>query len=395
MSIIRIDIKHSNDNIWTAQKLGEPYVLNTYEHSWDNNTLKFTDGFMSLECEIELTEDEQNALTSCLIKDSENFVPHWQSLTPDLHRTIQRIVKEIWVTAEYVDHCLRKTSKGIRLSPLKLPEKSINPSQAFPVMLWIFSDEERIQIKPFIEELDSRHRNQYNNGLLLPFPVSFDQKTIYLRDDEVVQFFENIDQTDEIPPFWDLYGIAWENFAKNKAYDSSILILATSMETTLKWCLQKHGDDISNYLIDNMPSPSLEKLFDAVREYTTFDLPEHFRGWLKQLAQARNFIAHKPRGFEIDVLQIVRWFAMGEAILKTIINKENDPLVGFKVKPIGENVNEKFPPDTIGIVMRREKFQYEEDGKLHVVLDSGSSYYFSNNSCEKLPRRQQSFPDIV
>jgi hypothetical protein len=150
----------------------------------------------------------------------------------------------------------------------------------------------------------------------------------------------------------------------------------------------------ANFFIEKMQSPSLDNLYLCARDHTPHEFPEHFRPWLVQLAKARNFIAHKPRGVEIDVLQIARWFAVGEAILKSTINKMNDPLVGYLIEPVGNHVDEKFPPQTRGVVLRREEFRKTGEERLHVVLDSGESRYFGENTFQKLPNAQQKFSDV-
>jgi len=93
------------------------------------------------------------ALVKCLTKDRVPFVPHWQTLTPDVHRTVQRIEEKVWETARIVDYCFRRTPKGIRLTSMKLPKQYISQSQAFPVMHWQFSDEEKKRLSPLYAEV--------------------------------------------------------------------------------------------------------------------------------------------------------------------------------------------------------------------------------------------------
>ena len=392
MSKITIHINHDS-LLWPAVDRDDE--IKSYSHSWGGNTVRFGDGGITITCEVELSEEEQAALVKCLTKDRVPFVPHWQTLTPDVHRTVQRIEKQVWQTARIVDYCFRRSPKGIRLTPLKLPKQHINQSQAFPVMHWQFSEEERDRLSPLYADLSPEARRRYDKGgIMIPFSVPFDQKQIHMRGEEVDEVFEHIDKATELPPYWALYGIAWENFAKNKSHDSAILILATSIETALKRCLKQHGDDIANYFIEKMQSPSLDKLYLCAREHTPHEFPEHFRPWLMQLAKARNFVAHKPRGVEIDVLQIARWFAVGEAILKAIIDKENDSLVGYLIEPVGKRADEKLPPNTRGVVLRREEFLKTGEERLHVILDSGESWYFGENAFSRLPNAQQKFPDV-
>lgn len=391
MSKITLQIDHDG-LLWPAYDKDDE--VRSYSHSWDANEIRFGDGGIVISSEVELSEGEQIALFKCMAKDTIPFVPHWQSLTPDLHRTVQRIEKQVWDAARFVDYCFRRSPKGIRLPPLKLPRRHINQSQSFPVMYWHFTEDEKERLRPCFADLSAQARQVYDKGILIPFSVPFDQKTIYLRSEDVEDVFGQIDTATELPPYWSLYGIAWENFAKNKSNDSAILILATSIETALKWCLKQAGDGIAKFFIEKMQSPRLDDLYLCAREHTQYDLPDHFKPWLMQLVRARNFVAHKPRGVEIDVLQIARWFAVGEAILKAIIGKKNDPLVGYLIEPVGKQVNEKFPSNTKGVVLRREEFRNTGEEKLHVVLDSGESWYFGEGTFQKLPTAQQKFPDV-
>ncbi len=392
MSTISIRLNHDS-LLWPAVDRDDE--IKSYNHSWNGNTLKFGSGGIFIKCEIELSHEEQESMVRCLAKDSTSFVPHWQTLTVTLHRTVQRVEKEVWNIARTVDSSFRKSPKGIRLAPPKLPVGHINQSQAFPVMHWLFNDEEKTRLSPIFEGFADPVKQRYRNGIMIPFSVSFDQKQIYMKKEEVDEIFDQVDVAEDTPPFWTLYAIAWENFAKNKSNDSAILILGTSIETALKWCLKEQGNGISNFLIEKMQSPSLDQLYTCAKENTTYEFPDHFRGWLKQLVTARNFVAHKPRRMDIDVLQIARWFAVGEAILKALIKKESDKLVGYLVEPIGEHINEKFSPSTIGVVLRKENYNNTNEEKLHVMLDTGESYYFGENAFQKLSNKYQKFPDIV
>lgn len=392
MSNITIHLKHGN-LLWTAYDKGDG--LKSHSHSWDCNTVTFDDFGIRLTCEVILTEEEQTALVKCLTKESHPFVPTWQTLTIDVQRTVQRIEKQVWGAARFVDYCFRRSPKGIRLPPLELPQRHVNQSQSFPVMHWQFSEEEKKRLSPLYVNLSSEARSRYDKGgVMIPIPV-FEHKQIHMQDNEVEEIYQYMDSATESPPYWALYGIAWENFANNKSYDSAILILATSIETALKWCLKQHGDNIANYFIEKMQSPSLDKLYMCALENTPHEFPEHFKSWLMQLGIARNFIAHKPREVDIDVLQIARWFALGEAILKAITDKENDPLVGYLIEPIGERADDNFPANTRGVVLRREEFRQTGEYKLHVIFDSGVSWYFGENTFNKLPNSQQKFPDVA
>jgi len=159
------------------------------------------------------------------------------------------------------------------------------------------------------------------------------------------------------------------------------MILATSIETALKWWLIEKGDPISEYLITNIQSSPIDKLYSCARKNTEIKLPKYFGSWLVQLRNSRNDIAHRPINKDIHPLEVARWFAVGEAILGAFEGIIIEPMVGFIVEPIGEKANEKFPPDSIGLVLRRETL-YKENS-YHVVLDTGETWRFGENAFKK------------
>ncbi|MCP3670909.1 MAG: hypothetical protein GY814_10845 [Gammaproteobacteria bacterium] len=394
MSEISLNIRHASQ-LWTMHERGEGLKVYTHDLTEMGAQVKFYDFGITVTCEIDLSEREQDSLLNCLVKDQIPYIPHWQALTPDIHRTVQIIESKLMDVARLADHGFRKVPKGIRLPPAKVTKTYLNQSQGFPIMNWKLSDNEKERLSEIISGFSLEAQKKYENGIVqIPLSISFGQKQIFMDDAEVEAAFQNMNTGDSIPPFWTLYGLAWENFSQNRSHDAAILILATSLETALKWCLMSQGDDISNFLIDNIPSPPLRKLYECACQYTAFDFPEHFSGWLHQLSTARNFVAHKPKGFKIDMLLLGRWFAIGEAILKAISGKDNEPLVGYLVKPIGERASEQFTDDACGVVLRREAFRNTEEEKLHVLMDTGETYYFSDSSFETLPDKKQKFPDI-
>lgn len=361
-----------------------------FTHQWGANKVVFTSGVLSITTEVDLSEEEQVALVKCLTQDDPAFVPHWQTLTPDLHRTVQRIEKQVMEAARVVDYSFRKSPKGIRLTPFKVPKQFINQSQAFPVVRWRLSDDERMRLQTLYSHLKPSAQQAYDQqGILIPLPVSFERRQVHLNKNEVDEIFTQISNTVEIPPFWALYGVAWESF-ENKSFDSAVLILATAIETALKWLLNQRADCIASYLIENTQSPPVEKLYQCARENTPVDFPEHFKKWLVRMRDARNFVAHKPRRSVIDPLEIARWFAVGEAIFKATSGQANDPLVGYIVEPQGEKADSKFPRDTRGVVLRREEL-YNQNS-LHVVLDTGETWRFNEGAYKRAAN--QSFPEF-
>jgi len=399
MSRLNFRIQH-DQQFWTMHEKGGEWKHYKHNIGDDDTQISFGDFGIGISCEIHLESEDRKALAQCLVKEPHpgtQHIPLWHHLTPELHSVVLQIEKKIKAVARLADHGFRKTPKGVRLPPAK-PQKAHyngNTAQRYTFILWRVTAEEWADFEGSIDALTEPVRARYlKQGIRIPLSKPFDQKQIHLNEEEVALAFKNIDEVEDIPPFWSLYGIAWENFTENDAHDAAILILATAIETTLKWCLIDKGDAISNYLIDNMQSPPLKQLYKCASENTEMALPAHFGGWLGQLSAARNFAAHKPRGFEIDLLQIGRWFAVGEAILKAISHSDNDPLVGYLVKPIGEKAREIFAENTNAVVLRREAFHNTGENRLHVLVSTGETYYFSEKSFEKLSDKLQKFPDI-
>lgn len=394
MSKISVNIKHRS-MLWTMHE--EAGDLRIYSHELDaiGTKVTFFDAGMTVACDVQLDDFEKDALLSCLVKDSIYFIPHWQNLTVDVHRTVQRIESKLMEVVRVADYGFRRISKGIRLPPVEITKAYLNSNQGFEVMNWELSIVEQEKLDELIFDFSPVGQEKYKRGIVqIPLSISFGQKHIRLDENEVKTAFGNMKEEESIPPFWTLYGLAWENFSKNRSHDAAILVLATSIETALKWCLSEYGDSIAKYLIENVQSPPLRKLYECACENTTLDFPSHYSSWLQQLSNARNFVAHKPRGFELDLLLIGRWFAVGEAILNAIIGNQNEPLVGYLVKPIGKHASEKFPEDSRAVVLRRERFNKADEEKLHVLMDTGETYYFSESAFEKLPEKSQKFPDI-
>ncbi|MCO4780440.1 MAG: hypothetical protein KC471_08630 [Flavobacteriaceae bacterium] len=389
-SIIRIGLTY-DQLLWSAHE-----STRSFTHSWDDNTVYFENHSVTIDCSIEIPSQIRTKLVKCLAVDREqDIVPIWNSLDLDLTDIVSLIEQEVLAAARYVDSCFRRSSKGVRLPPFQIQKKDLNRAQPFNYMTWIFSDSERKEVEHIFKGFCSAAKSRLNGGLDLPTCNVFDQKQIYLTTDEVSKIFSNF-TTEEAPPFWNLYSIAWQTFVSQKqSQDSSVLLLCTAIETCLKWSLIKSSDDIANTLIDKMPSPRLDQLYEICVEKTDFPFPNHFKNWLGQLAQARNFFAHKPRGASLPLLQIVRWFAIGEALLKATIYVESDPLVGSIIKPNDTPKEESgLTKDSQGVVLRRETYYGDSIDKLHALMDMGDSYYVSEDKIEVLPKKQQKFPDI-
>lgn len=364
---------------YTQQLWLEDFHAN-YSYESDSNTLTFGMSGTSITTEIELSELEQEKLVKCLISDQQNHIPHWQNLTPDLHRTVERIVQKIMQVSILADYSIRKSPKGIRLKPLSFERRFLNQSQSFPVLYWTFSDEERTRLKNLYSHLNENLQKKYDRGIMIPMPEPFERRQIFLTKEEANEIGETFKNAEEIEPYWELYSTALENCI-NYSFGSAVLILATSIETALKWWLNKNGDEIAKFLITYSPSPSIEKLYECARTNTEIDLPGAYIQWIKELRDIRNIIAHKPISTQINRLEIARWFAIGEAILKLISGHKSDKLVGHLVEPVGKKAIDKFADNSRGIVMRKEILDKEQF--YHIMVDTGETWRFTRKGFKK------------
>ena len=352
----------------------------SFTFKWSKHTVIFGTYGINVTTEFDISDDEQIALIKCLAKRDPQFPPHWQTLTPDLHRLVERMTGQILEAAITADNCLRKIPKGLRLAPLEFTKHRTQAGQMFPVIRWQFSKKEQERFMPILETYGPDVAKAYNSGMVIPMPVHFERRQVSLTEEELNRVGNYLEQPSRPQPFRSLYAIALENFV-NRSYDSAVLILATSIETALKWWLIENSDPIADYLLTNVQSPPIDKLYSCARKNTEISLPKHFNSWIVNLRDARNDVAHKPLGKEISSLEIARWFAIGEAIFSAFEGYSIDPLTGSVVEPIGEKANEKFPPDSRGIVLRRE-ILYREDS-YHIVLDTGETSRFSEKTFKK------------
>lgn len=356
--------------------------VRSFTHEWDSHKVTFGVHGFNVSTKFEMHDEEKLALVQCLAKADPEIPPHWQSLSPDLHRLVESMTDQIFSAAFEADNSLRKLHKGLRLSPLEFRKRRTQAGQIFSVITWQFSDEESNQFKSIFEALGAKAVQAYKSGIEIPMPVHFERRQVHLTEEEIQLVGEDLRQKSEIQPFRRLYAIALDNFV-SRSYDPAVLILATSIETGLKWWLINKGDPISDYLLTNIQSPPIDKLYSCARKNTDIELPKRFGEWLVRLRNTRNDIAHKPLANDINPLQIARWFAIGEAIFSAMEGSTIDPEVGSLVEPAGEKAKDKFPPDSRGVVLRREVLY--NDNSYHIVLDTGETWRFGEgtfNRCE-------------
>lgn len=238
--------------LWLDHELGN----RSFTFNWESHTVTFDVYGFRISTEFDLTEDQQIKLVKCLAKKDPSLPPHWQSLTPELHRIVEQMVESILEGANKADSCLRRLPKGVRLAPLHFRKRRTSAGQVFPVIHWQFTNDERKLVTPILEELGQAAVKGYNGGIDIPMPVHFERRQVHLSEDEVNLVKECFENTPSKDPFRTLYSIALDNFV-NRSYDSAVMILATSMETALKWWLVENGDPISEYILTNVQSPLL------------------------------------------------------------------------------------------------------------------------------------------
>lgn len=361
-----------NSGLWLDHKLGE----RSYTLKWGENELVIHVAGLSVATIFSLSDDAKIELFEALVKDDPTHPPQWQDVPPTLQRIVDAMAIQLVDAASAADRSIRGLAKGTRLSPLKFRQFRTSSNQEFPVFYWIFSEEEKLLLSPIIEKIGSKAAESYKRHLAIPMPRHFERRQAHLTETEINKIQELLISDAESEAFRNLYALALESFI-GRSYDSAVLILATSIEAALKSYLVRSGDGIADYLLSNIQSPPIDKLYACARKQANMDLPKGFGAWLVGLRDARNSVAHKPRLQTFPPLLISRWFAMGEAILSYMAGNAPDPLVGKLVEPIGDKAPEKFPENARGVILRRELL-YDEHS-YHVVIDTGETWRFGES----------------
>lgn len=373
MSKISVRTKYTNQLL----------LSNSHTHSafsWDKHSVSFHLDGITISTEAELSDDEQQSLIRALTFNNPSHIPNWRSLTPELHQAIRRILTQIQEAAVKVDNSIRQTPKGIRLQSLSFEKIFFDSSHSLPVVHWEFSEEEQTRLQPYLDHLDEQARKAYRDGIMIPVPVSFERRPILLNTDEIKKIGDSLKDQKSIQPHLALYSIAWDNFIEG-AYQSAILILATAIETSLKWWLSKQSDEVYSHMKENMQTPAIELLYTCARKYTGLKLPNIFAYWLVNLRKARNDIAHKPAEQSVNTLELARWFAIGEAIFKAFSGYNNSSLVGYLVEPTEDNADDTQHTDNQGIVLRQEELNGVNS--LHLILNTGETYRINPDACKR------------
>lgn len=383
------------DQLWTAwsKSGGEA----RYEHVFGDVELTFFGPVVTIRIKDRLQDEQCENLLSCLVRPTPKgviqYVPQWGVLTPDLTRLVQSIEKEVFEAIRCADQALRRSAKGVRVPHFSLEEERFSDHQSFPAIRWMLDGAQIEIFEKIAQELPEADREKLRQqGVLIPISYRFDQKQIFIKPDEFEKVKQYLNDGVDSQPFWHLYAIALENFSVRNSPDSAILILASAIETAIKFQLHQGNGDVAKFLIEEMQSPPLRKLLQCGIDNCGWQFPASFKAWLADLTEVRNRIAHRHEEVHIDRLEIGRWFAMGEAILGASIGLSVPEQVGLIIRPTGKNRADQFADDARGVILRTECFEFESEPKFHVLMDTGESYYFGPDLFEALPKADQRFP---
>jgi hypothetical protein len=312
---------------------------------------------------------------------SDQPAPHWQHLPLNLYDVIVDISKKALRGSQLIDCALRTIPKCYRLPRSKFEMFYLNSQPHCTTIRWILSDLDKIDVADSMPTKEQQSRVVTDNVVYLPFPEYFERKQTHITNEES-QLIENIMTCDiETDPSKIMFSEAYAKYTELE-FQSSVLLLCTSIEVGLKAYISKNSDEISSYLLNNLQSPPVENLLELSIEHCQLSVPNQFKEWLKNLRVRRNLIAHAPRQTKIGVMELARWISVSEAILAAIDGHVIDKMIGMLVKPVGEKAKIKFKSETVGVILRKEPYMEMPD--YHVLMDTGVTWRMNKQSFSKL-----------
>ena len=332
---------------------------------WDIYRVRINQVGITLFMEFELSKKEKiilfEVITKYMIETKEFyknktplFHPQWDLIPPELQRKISQLNEGLHLGARQLDKIFRKNKKTIRLPNYNLNSVPSDQKQKWNLAFWITSNEDLKQFNKIIEPLNSDIENIVSKSIPIPLPKSFRGRHIILEKEDIIEFQKNaldIKSIEELP-FMSLYAFAIQNY-ENKSFSAFIVTLAASIETGLKWYLGKNGDDIAGYLLDEPSSPSPAKLLSIAMKSCNLEVPDIYKKWIGRLVEIRNKIVHKPKEIDFKPLEVVRFLAIGEAILFAIQGEKPFKYAGFLMK--FKKAYDTLPKNSIAIIIREEK----------------------------------------
>lgn len=348
----------------------------------DGITVRIGPGGISLSCEYSINKEDKISLAENLLG---TVAPHWQSIPLKQHSIVIDIANLIHGASTKVDMALRKTPKCYRLPRPNYGQFSLNQQPHCEVINWALDDKDREDLKEVLSKTDDKDRIVNSKSILLPFPVYYDRKQIHLNEMESKIVENAIISETSIVPYKQLFSEAYERFT-NREYETSVLLLATSIETALKSFIGSTSGDLLVFMLDRMASPLLENMYTAAIDYCALKAPRQYIEWLTNLRIKRNLIAHKANQTAIEPLELARWLAIVEAILGSMEAHSVDDKIGYLVRPIGDKAKLNFAEDSRGVVIRRE--EYRDMGSYHVLMETGETWRM-NLSSFKVEKEQK------
>lgn len=358
------------ERLWPAEF--EEHVSTAF--SWGNNNVSFGMVGARIQTSVDLPKKQLKELVRKLVSLEPQFTPAWQTVPPSCQPLLMRAESQLLQAAQDVDAAIRQVSAGIRLPLFKFSRAGPNQSQQWPVMYWNFSDADRAAFASYLDKLEEPAKSRYSKGLTLPFPPANEGRQVHLTAEERQTIGEILgkEEVTAVPASFGLWSMAWDNFERH-AYPAAVIVLASAIETAIKFHLGERGDRIASYLVENLPSPPLPKLLACAEREADLDVPSNCGTWLTGLMNKRNDVVHKPSSTTVSRLELARWFAVGEAILQQLNNHESEALAGFIVE-ISPKIGD-FAKGSSGVVLRRS-IDYGTDESLHVMLESGDTRRF-------------------
>lgn len=381
MSLFGINIEFENI-IYTRKASGRI--------EWNNYFANIHEFGISLFIEFEFSEKEKTILFKALLKDlnenlpkyekaSNQYYARWHRIPASLQRKMIELDKDVHEGAKQLNQILRKNKKSARLPTYNFRKVPPNSKPNWNMINWILSENEKELFKDIFDSSLPVTKQKISKNIQVPLPDAFRGRNIefYQEDIDSLKLVAESSDFENEPPFTTLYSYAVQNY-ENRSFSSFIITLTASLETGLKWYLAKNGDNISKYLLDNIPSPPIMKLLSVAIKECKLKVPEIYKKWLGELHKIRNQIVHKPGKVEYSTLELTRWLAIGESILIGIQGMEPYQKSGFKIT-ISE-LHKSLPKGTKAIILREE--DYNGESNIHIVLESGVSGRTNEDSLE-------------
>ena len=325
-------------------------------------------GIASVSASLDIEPDHVVRIAEALaVQRQGNIPPHWDTIPLDLRPVLLQMDKKLRAAAAKLDEHLRAAG-ALRLPLFDFPRRPANSSNAWSTAKWRLSKEEQEWIVAALEDEEKERFIKKHGWLEVPLPNSFESRHVYPGDPMVEEVTHGLQGDEVLPPSFSLFGAAWSLFER-RSFAAATIMVASAIETAVKWHLTQNGDSIAGWLIEEMASPTLKKLADCAHQRASLALPERFRPWLVSLTEARNAAAHKPAKRYVHPLQLARWFALGEALLRATRGaNEIDDRVGLLIK--ATKTTTYIQEATVGVVMRREETHGEDN--YHVMLIDGT-----------------------